>query len=81
MQWRTEREPNRETSPPPVKEMQGCRLAFKTRAAGIAEKTLGLSLACLVISLHCQLFTAEVQFLTRINPVSMVRAALGAELS
>src|SRR5262249_30500471 len=56
---------------------KGCRFAFKTRAAGIAEKTLGLSLAGLVISLHCQPFTAQVQFLTRIDPVSMVRAALG----
>lgn len=75
----TEHEPNRETSPRhrPMERCKGCRLAFKTRAAGIAEKTLGLSLAGLVISLHCQPFTAEVQFLTRIDPVSMVRAALG----
>src|SRR5215475_9863682 len=43
----------------------------------LPKKRWGLSLAGLVISLHCQLFTAEVQFLTRIDPVSMVRAALG----
>ena len=66
---------------PSVKKMQRMRLAFKVRAAGIAQKHRSLSLASLVIPLHCQLFTVEVQFLTRIHPVSMVRAALGAELS
>src|SRR5262245_62756695 len=79
MQWRTQREPNRERSPPrrPVKEMQRMPLCIQDPRRRDRRKTLGLSLAGLVISLHCQPFTAEVQFLTRIDPVSMVRAALG----
>src|SRR5262245_10671399 len=44
---------------------------------GLPKKRWSRSLAGLVIPLHCQLFTAQVQFLTRMDPVSMVRAALG----
>src|SRR5262249_4527554 len=79
----TEREPNQEKSPPrrPVKEMQRMSPWVSKCAPPDWRKTPVLSPADPVILLHCQLFKAKAQFLTRIDPVSMVRATLGAKLS
>ena len=79
MQWRPVRRFSAKRSPPrrPLNEMQRMPPRVQILCRRDCRKTPVPSLACFVISLHCQLFTAKAQFLTRIDPVSMVRAVLG----
>src|SRR5690348_6792734 len=86
MQWRptpqTQREPNRGRSRGTVGEEDAKDAPrVQTPRRRVCQQHRILLLVSLVIPLHCQLFVVEVQFLTRIHPVSMVRAVLGAELS